>query len=71
MANRDLAVLTPDESDWFRALQFPSLSERITSRKLAGEALKNFESAQVTLSTEPIHLQGHLRRLELISCHAV
>jgi hypothetical protein len=38
-----LAVLTPDESDWFRALQFSSPSERAASWKLAGEALKIFD----------------------------
>src|SRR5215468_3671851 len=40
LANRDLAVLTPDESGWFRSLQFPPFSERGASRKLAGDALK-------------------------------
>jgi hypothetical protein len=43
LANRDLAVLTPDESDWFRALQFLPSSERGAARKLAGGAPKIFE----------------------------
>jgi hypothetical protein len=51
LANRDSAVLTPDESGWFRALLFSPLLERVAFRKLAAEALKIFESAQSTSLT--------------------
>jgi len=49
LANRDSAVLTPDESGWFRALQFFPLSERGVARKLAGEALK-FSSRAIDIA---------------------
>jgi hypothetical protein len=38
LANRDLAVWTPDESDWFHAPQDSLLSERDAARKLAGRS---------------------------------
>jgi hypothetical protein len=37
-----LADWTPDKSDWFRFLQFSSLSERGAARQLADEASKIF-----------------------------
>src|SRR5215467_1909655 len=46
LANRDLTVLTPEESDWFRSLQFPPFSERGASRKLAGERKDRTKSGE-------------------------
>jgi hypothetical protein len=40
LANRDLAVLTPEEIEWFRAIRFSSLSERVAWRMLADETPK-------------------------------
>jgi hypothetical protein len=52
LANRDLAVLTPEEIEWFRAIRFSSLSERAAWRMLADETPK-FQIAQLILRVSP------------------
>jgi hypothetical protein len=70
LANRDLAVLTPDESDWFRSLQFPPFPERGASQKLAGDALK-FSSRASDIAYVARPYASLLEQVKRIFCHAV